>query len=219
VLVVEDDDAIAEPLARALQRDGNDVVRAADGSAALEQAGGQAFDLVLLDLGLPDMDGLALCRELHRDDPDLPVLMLTARSEELDVIVGLDAGADDYVTKPFRMGELLARVRARVRKQAEENLAAQDVTIDVAARRVRRRDTEVELTAKEFDLLTLLVRHAGAVVPRERIMEAVWDVNWFGSTRTLDVHVSALRRKLRDDPARARYITTVRGVGFRFERA
>jgi DNA-binding response OmpR family regulator len=217
VLVVEDDEPIAEPLLRALGRDGHTVTWAPNGHEGLEAAAAEHFDLVILDLGLPDVDGIDVCRRLRQGDADLPILVLTARSEELDAIVGLDAGADDYVTKPFRLGELLARVRAQLRRRGEDSLAAGDVRIDTAARRAWRGDVELELTPKEFDLLVLLVREAGAVVPRERIMERVWDEHWFGSTKTLDVHVSWLRRKLGDDPAAPRYISTVRGVGFRFE--
>jgi DNA-binding response OmpR family regulator len=154
---------------------------------------------------------------LRSADSELPILVLTARGEELDTIVGLDAGADDYVTKPFRLGELLARVRAQLRRRPDGLITVGDVRVDPAARRAWRGDAELNLTPKEFDLLALLVREAGSVVARERIMERVWDEHWFGSTKTLDVHVSWLRRKLGDDPVSPRYISTVRGVGFRFE--
>jgi DNA-binding response OmpR family regulator len=217
VLVVEDDEPIAQPLLRALGREGHAATWAPSGKEGLDAATDARFDLVILDLGLPDMDGIDLCRRLRRGNPDLPILVLTARSEELDTIVGLDAGADDYVTKPFRLGELLARIRAQLRRRGEDTVSAGDVRVDTAARRAWRGDQELELSPKEFDLLALLVRDAGAVVPRERIMERVWDEHWFGSTKTLDVHVSWLRRKLGDDPAAPRYISTVRGVGFRFE--
>ncbi|MDQ1374306.1 MAG: hypothetical protein QOJ09_1644 [Actinomycetota bacterium] len=217
VLVVEDDEPIAEPLMRALRREGPEVTWVATGAKGLEAAKAAEFDLVILDLGLPDIDGIDVCRQLRRTAGEVPILVLTARSEELDAIVGLDAGADDYVTKPFRLGELLARVRAQLRRRADASLSAGDVRVDVAARRAWRADAELELTPKEFDLLALLVREAGTVVPRERIMERVWDEHWFGSTKTLDVHVSWLRRKLGDDPVSPRYISTVRGVGFRFE--
>jgi DNA-binding response OmpR family regulator len=216
VLVVEDDDAIARAVVRALEREGYEAVRTGTGAGALDLAAEDRFDLVLLDLGLPDLDGVTVCEELHHLDRGLPVLMLTARSDELDVIVGLDAGADDYVTKPFRMGELLARVRARVRRN-DATTSAADVRVDLAARRAWIGDEELDLSAKEFDLLALLVREAGTVVTRERIMSEVWDEHWFGPTRTLDVHVSSLRRKLGDD-GEGQHITTVRGVGFRFER-
>jgi len=218
VLVVEDDDPIALVLVRALERDGHLVVRTSAGGQALDLAAEAPFDLVLLDLGLPDLDGVSVCRELRHLDPGLPVLMLTARDEELDVVIGLDAGADDYVTKPFRMGELLARVRARVRLQTETSLSVHDIRVDVSARRAWQGERELDLAAKEFDLLAVLVRNAGSVVSRERIMGEVWDANWFGPTRTLDVHMSSLRRKLGGDPAARQYLTTVRGVGFRFER-
>jgi DNA-binding response OmpR family regulator len=217
VLLVEDDSAIAEPLARAIARDGHDVRLAVDGAAALGLAATDHFDLVILDLGLPDMDGVDVCRQLRQTNADVPIVMLTARTHELDSIIGLDAGADDYVTKPFRTGELLARVRANLRRRETERDSAQDVTIDRAARRAWQGDKELDLSAKEFDLLALLVGQAGTVVTRERIMERVWDEHWFGSTKTLDVHVSWLRRKLGDDPANPRYLTTVRGVGLRFE--
>lgn len=217
VLLVEDDSAIAEPLARAIARDGHDVHLASDGAAALRLARSEHCDLVILDLGLPDMDGVDVCRQLRHASPDLPIVMLTARTHELDSIIGLDAGADDYVTKPFRTGELLARVRANLRRRETERDSAQDVTIDRAARRAWQGSDELDLSAKEFDLLALLVGQAGTVVTRERIMERVWDEHWFGSTKTLDVHVSWLRRKLGDDPANPRYLTTVRGVGLRFE--
>ena len=217
ILLVEDDEPIAEPLVRALRRDGHDARCVGTGAAALAAAGSEAFDLIVLDLGLPDIDGIDLCQRLRRADRDLPILVLTARSEELDAIVGLDAGADDYVTKPFRVGELLARIRAQLRRNGEAAVSAGDIRVDTGARRAWQGTTELGLTAKEFDLLTLLVREAGAVVTRERIMERVWDEHWFGSTKTLDVHVSWLRRKLGDEPVAPRYITTVRSVGFRFE--
>jgi DNA-binding response OmpR family regulator len=222
LLVVEDDAAIAAPLVRALRREGYDVDLVERGTDAVDHAGTgpTAYDLVLLDLGLPDADGVDVCRRLRSMHPQLPIVMVTARQEELDAVVGLDAGADDYVTKPFRLAELLARVRARLRAapETESVVTAQDVRLDLGARRAWRGDEELDLTNKEFDLLALLVREAGTVVSRERIMEQVWDEHWFGSTKTLDVHVSWLRRKLGDDPPNIRYITTIRGVGLRFER-
>jgi DNA-binding response OmpR family regulator len=224
VLLVEDDDGIATPLSAALRGDGYPVVRVATGGAALAAAE-QGVAAVVLDLGLPDVDGVEVCRRLRVISPGTPVLMLTARTSEADVVVGLDAGADDYVTKPFRLAELLARLRALLRRAAgpeqgaggHRTLTAQDVRVDLSARRAWVGDTELELAPKEFDLLALLVDRAGSVVTRERLMEDVWDTNWFGSTKTLDMHVSWLRRKLGDDASRPRYLTTVRGVGFRFE--
>jgi DNA-binding response OmpR family regulator len=217
VLVIEDDSAIADPLLRALRREGYEAVCCNGGAQALAEVNGEV-DLVVLDLGLPDVDGVSVCRELRRRDATLPIVMLTARSGELDVIVGLDAGADDYVTKPFRLGELLARIRARVRTQSLTNLRVRDVEVDVSSRRAWRAERELDLTAKEFELLALLVRHAGTVVTREDIMGSVWDEHWFRSTRTLDVHMSWLRKKLGEDAGATRYISTVRGVGFRFEK-
>jgi DNA-binding response OmpR family regulator len=220
LLLVEDDDGIARPLAAALAGDGHEVVRVATGAEALERAG-RGVRAVVLDLGLPDMDGVEVCRRLREIAPGVPVLILTARTSETDVVVGLDAGADDYVTKPFRLAELLARLRALLRRAegaaGPRSLEAQDVRVDSDARRAWRGDVELELTPKEFDLLALLVGEAGRVVSRERIMREVWDTTWLGSTKTVDMHVSWLRRKLGDDASDPRYLTTLRGVGFRFE--
>jgi DNA-binding response OmpR family regulator len=218
LLLVEDDRAISEPLQRALERDGYDVRLAETAASALSDVESLP-DLVILDLGLPDADGLEVCRRIRGVHPTLPVLMLTARAEEIDAVVGLDAGADDYVTKPFRVAELLARVRARLRNVATVTapVHVQDVTVDEAAHRVLLGADELDLTPKEFALLALLAREAGRVVTRDRIMREVWDEHWYGSTRTLDMHISWLRRKLGDDPNHPRLITTVRGVGFRFE--
>ena len=223
VLLVEDDDGIATPLSAALRGDGHQVVRVATGGDAL-RAAAEGVAAVVLDLGLPDIDGVEVCRRLREVAPQAPVLMLTARTSEADVVVGLDAGADDYVTKPFRLAELLARLRALLRRATADaprsghrTVAAQDVRVDIDARRAWVGDNELDLTPKEFDLLALLVAEAGTVVERERIMQEVWDTNWFGSTKTLDMHVSWLRRKLGDDANAPRYLTTVRGVGFRFD--
>jgi DNA-binding response OmpR family regulator len=217
LVLVEDDASIAEPLMAALRREGHDVDWSATGEKGLATVGPET-DLVLLDLGLPDLDGLEVCRRLRKRLPDLPVLMLTARAEEVDAVVGLDAGADDYVTKPFRLAELMARIRAALRRApAPAVTTVQDVRIDLAARRAWRGDTELELSAKEFDLLALLAGDAGRAVTRDRIMREVWDEHWYGPTKTLDMHISWLRKKLGDDPAAPRLITTLRGVGFRFE--
>jgi DNA-binding response OmpR family regulator len=220
LLLVEDDAAIAEPLAEALRREGYDVEPVTDGLEAARRGVEGGHDLVLLDLGLPGLDGVEVCRRIRAARPDVPVLMLTARTEEVDAIVGLDAGADDYVTKPMRMGELLARVRALLRRapEADDAVEVNGVRVDRASRRAWADEHELELTPKEFDLLALLVAEAGRVVTRDSIMSAVWDENWFGSTKTLDMHVSWLRRKLGDDAANPRRLVTIRGVGFRFER-
>jgi DNA-binding response OmpR family regulator len=214
VLLVEDDRDIAEPLARALAREGYDVTSAGDGRVALKSVLDALPDLIILDVGLPGMNGLDVCRHVREVHPQLPILMLTARDGELETVAGLDAGADDYVTKPFRLSVLLARVRAMLRRSGPSELAAADVRVDEASRRAWRGERELELSPKEFDLLALLVREAGRVVTRERIMDEVWDMNWFGSTKTLDMHMSWLRKKLAEPPL----IATVRSVGFRFER-
>jgi DNA-binding response OmpR family regulator len=218
VLLAEDDPSISEPLARALRREGYDVGVSADGPGTLEAACNGGIDLIVLDVGLPRLDGLEVCRRIRSAGHAVPVLILTARADEVDTVIGLDAGADDYVTKPFRLAELLARVRALLRRGASETHLVQGVRIDADARRAWLGDAEVELTSKEFDLLALLVAEAGKVVTREQIMRQVWDSKWWGSTKTLDMHVSWLRRKLGDDAHNPRFITTVRGVGFRFER-
>ncbi len=218
VLLAEDDSSISEPLTRALRREGYDVDVTPDGPRTLDRALGGNVDLIVLDIGLPELDGLEVCRRVRAEGHGVPVLILTARAEEVDTVIGLDAGADDYVTKPFRLAELLARVRALLRRGGKENAAAQGVRIDADARRAWHGDAELELTTKEFDLLWALVRDAGKVISREHIMREVWGAKWWTSTKTLDMHVSWLRRKLGDDAQHARYITTVRGVGFRFER-
>jgi DNA-binding response OmpR family regulator len=219
VLLAEDDPSISDPLARALRREGYDVDVSADGPGTLGRALSGGVDLIVLDLGLPELDGLEVCRRLRSEGRTTPVLVLTARADEVDTVIGLDAGADDYVTKPFRLAELLARVRALLRRGSAETQVVQGVRIDPEARRAWSGDSELELTTKEFDLLWALIRDAGKVVTREQLMRDVWGAKWWASTKTLDMHVSWLRRKLGDDAHSSRYITTVRGVGFRFERS
>jgi DNA-binding response OmpR family regulator len=214
LLLAEDDDGIREPLASALEREDYDVDAVADGAEAARRGVEDDYDLLVLDIGLPTLDGLEVCRRVRAARPKVPILILTAQSDELDVVEGLDAGADDYVPKPFRLGELLARVRALLRRAAPAELAARGVRLDPDARRAYRNGDEITLTPKEFDLLALLLSNAGSVVRREQLMSEVWDENWFGSTKTLDVHMSSLRRKLGDD---AELIMTVRGIGFRVE--
>ena len=218
VLLAEDDTSISDPLARALRREGYTVDVMPDGLRTLDRALAGGIDIIVLDIGLPELDGLEVCRRVRAEGHGVPVLILTARADEVDTVVGLDAGADDYVTKPFRLAELLARVRALLRRGTSETPVVQGVRIEPESRRAWLGDTELQLTTKEFDLLRVLVREGGKVVTREQIMREVWDTNWWGSTKTLDMHISWLRRKLGDDAANPRYITTVRGVGFRFER-
>jgi len=211
VLVVEDDDAIAEPLAHGLEREGYSVTRVATGREALEQ---NDADLILLDLGLPDLDGYEVCRRI-RARASTPIIVITARGDEVDRVVGLELGADDYVVKPFGYRELVARIRAVSRRTATlEPVAVQRlgmIAIDRRTRKVWSHDTEVALAPKEFDLLALLAEDAGAVVSRQQILEQVWDPHWYGPTKTIDVHVAALRKKL----GQPQLIETVRGVGFR----
>ena len=218
VLLAEDDTAIAEPLTRALRREGYDVDAYVDGREALDAVTASSPDLVILDLGLPTLDGLEVCRRVRATGSAVPVLILTARADEVDTVVGLDAGADDYVTKPFRLAELMARVRALLRRSAPEDPASgSPIRIDTEARRAWFHGDELALTVKEFEVLSVLVRECGRVVPRARLMTEVWETEWYGSTKTLDMHVSVLRRKLGDEASNPRYITTVRGVGFRFD--
>ncbi|WP_246160580.1 response regulator transcription factor [Nocardioides humilatus] len=228
LLLVEDDDGIATPLVRTLEREGYAVERVATGGDALTRAAGQGIDLVVLDLGLPDMDGLDVCRRLRADGYEAGIMILTARGGELDRVVGLDVGADDYLGKPFALAELLARTRALLRRSARAATNGDAPTeaatpetggglrVDVQGRRVWVDDTEVALTSKEFDLLALLHSERDTVLTRERLMDEVWDENWFGSTKTLDVTMGRLRQKLEDNSAPVS-IVTVRGVGFRLE--
>ncbi len=218
ILFVEDEATIAEPFGRALAREGFEVVGARSVTEARERFSRRTPDLVLLDLTLPDGDGRDLCRELRASD--VPIIMLTARGTELDRVIGLELGADDYVVKPFSGAEVVARIRAVLRRAAaaarpEPPIQAGDLVVEPAARCARLCGEELELSRKEFDLLAELARHAGSVVTREDLMRRVWDENWFGSTKTLDVHIGWLRRKLDDNPATPRYLHTVRGVGFR----
>ena len=218
ILIVEDDETIAVPLARGLEREGFSVERAASGASALEavEADGDEPDLVLLDLGLPDVDGLEVCRRL-RARSDVPVIVVTARSEEVDRVVGLELGADDYIVKPFGFRELVARIRAVMRRRhptsadAATTVRVGALTVDRRTREVTVSDGEIALTPKEFDLLSLLADDPGAVFSRGRILDEVWDPHWYGPTKTLDVHVASLRKKLGDP----RWIETIRGVGFR----
>ena len=218
-MIVEDDERIGSTLLRAMQNSEYDAGWERTGQSAIDAVNRLRPDLVLLDLGLPDMDGLDVCRTIHDLDPSIDIVMLTARDEELDVVVGLDAGAVDYITKPFKLAELLARIRAQLRRADPRPLARTtvgDLVIDASARRTWLTDKELELRAKEFDLLARLVADAGTAISRETLMSDVWDEHWFGSTKTLDFHIAALRRKIDADGSPSR-ITTLRGVGYRFE--
>jgi DNA-binding response OmpR family regulator len=228
LLVVEDEEKIGALLATALEANGSTVTWCRDGQGALSALNARAFDLALLDLGLPDLDGIEVCRLLKRRQPQCVVVVLTARRDEMDVIEGLESGADDYLTKPFRMTELLARVRAHLRRASVGDFVTDvftsgDLTLDPGARRCLVGGREVPLRPKELDLLARLAADAGRAVTREALMDDVWDRNWFGSTKTLDVHVAALRRRLAeaaelvDPPARVPAIVTLRNHGYRLD--
>ncbi len=220
ILFVEDEAAIYEPFSKALRRNGFEPVIARTAAEAVDSAGQIDPDLVLLDLNLPDGDGSDVCRTLRKNS-DVPIVMLTARGTEMDRVLGLELGADDYVVKPFSSRELISRIRAVLRRARSDSQAPAEpievgpLRIDPGARSVLLSGEPVKLARREFDLLAELARNAGQVVTREDLMSRVWDVNWFGSTKTLDVHIRTLRRKLGDDSANPRFIETLRGVGFR----
>ncbi len=220
VLLVEDEEEIAAPLLHTLEREGYVVERAATGQAAIDRARADGPDIVILDLSLPDMDGLDVCRALRDGGYDGAILMVTARSRELDRVVGLDSGADDYLAKPFGLAELLARLRALLRRTSVRTACSsrpeRRLLVDVDAHRVFVGDDEVPLTGKEFDVLTVLAAHRDKVVSRAQLMADVWSEGWYGSTKTLDVTIGRLRQKL-DRVACGERVITVRGVGFRLE--
>ena len=219
ILVVEDESSIASFVALYLKNAGYDVRIAPTGTEALKQVAREEPALVVLDLMLPDIDGVEVCHQLRQSFPALPILILSARTDEIDIVVGLDAGADDYMVKPFRLAEFLARLRAHLRRRPgtmADEIVAGDVEIDVGARRVFVASQEIALRPKEFDLLTLLASEAGRAVSRERIMADVWEVTSSASTKTLDMHVSSLRRKLTEGGSTTR-ITTIRGAGYRLD--
>jgi DNA-binding response OmpR family regulator len=227
ILLVEDESSIALPLAAALEREGYATRITGSAPEAIALAAELQPDLILLDVMLEDGSGLDVCRAV-RSHSKVPIIMLTARGDETDRVVGLELGADDYVVKPFSARELVARIRAVLRRVPDEaagpagagapapEVRIGGVTVDQAQRRVLLDGREIALTRREFDLLALLARNAGTVLTRERLIDEVWDANWFGSTKTLDVHISTLRKKLGDDAVDSRYLHTVRGVGFRF---
>lgn len=234
ILLIEDDQEIAEPLVFGLQQEGYRVLHATTGEEGVELARAHHIDLVLLDIMLPGMDGFQVCRAL-RQASGVPILMLTARSQELDRVMGLELGADDYITKPFSFRELLARVRAILRRRAldraefrvdtsahkepDSHLSVyqvHDLRLDLQARMAWMGNQPLNLSNREFDLLVYLVQHAGEALHRQTILDAVWGAEWVGDPRTLDVHIHWLREKLGDDPSKPRYIQTVRGFGYRF---
>jgi two-component system, OmpR family, response regulator RegX3 len=221
VLLVEDERAIIDPLREALDREGFDAGVATSAREALGAARSSSPDLVLLDIGLPDGSGLDVCRELRRE-AEVPIIMLTARGAEADRVAGLELGADDYIVKPFSAREVVARIRAVLRRARADRTSGEgpipigELVLDASRHEAKLSGEPLELSRKEFELLRVLMEDAGSVITREALIEDVWDMNWFGSTKTLDVHISGLRRKLGDDPKEPRYIHTVRGVGFRF---
>ena len=230
VLVVEDDQTLLGVLRYNLSKASYSVVTASDGMNALEVARGARPDLIILDVMLPGLDGFEVCRIL-RKETDAPILMLTAKTDEIDRVVGLEIGADDYVTKPFSMRELLARVRAMLRRSEMATrkpepasgetgpppIMAGDVVVDIARHRVSVGRSTVELSPKEFDLLAFLAANSGRVFSRDELLEKVWGYDYAGDTRTVDVHVRWLRQKIETDPARPRHLVTVRGIGYKFE--
>ncbi len=221
ILIVEDDRTLRELLAKYLTQEGYAVVAAGDGEAGLVLGREENPAVCLLDVMLPKLDGLSLCRILRRELADTRIIMLTARASEVDRVIGLDSGADDYVIKPFSLPELAARVRAALRRSVIATpsalLQSGNLRIDTVSRRVFRADTELKLTAKEFDLLTVLLRNTGAVLSRDFLISHVWGSDYEGDTRTIDVHVRWLREKIEDDPSHPTRLQTVRGVGYRID--
>lgn len=221
LLLVEDDQTIGAGLADVLRTNGYSVEWCANGADAMRSFEAQLPDIVLLDAGLPDIDGFTVCRWMRSQHAGVPILIVTARDSDIDVVVGLDAGANDYIVKPFSIPVLLARVRAHLRAIPAGDVGTAIVIgalrVDPSAHRVFLDDVELDLRPKEFELLLLLVRDAGKVVTRDRLLSEIWDLHWESSTKTLDMHIHALRRKLLDDPETSRWITTIRGIGYRFE--
>ena len=223
ILLVDDEQPIQTLLSFPLQRDGYDVVQASDGREALARFSEQQFDLVVLDLMLPRMDGLEVCRRLRAKGETVPIIMLTAKSEEIDKVLGLELGADDYITKPFSMREFRSRVKAALRRSRmigaapeEESIERGDLKIDFGRRVVTLRGEEVRLTYVEFEILGALARSPGRVLSRETLLEHVWGDSEYRDPRTVDVHIRHLREKLESDPKQPEYLFTVRGVGYRF---
>jgi DNA-binding response OmpR family regulator len=220
ILVVEDDRVLRELLSAHLKQEGYDVIAAADGESGLDLARAETPDLCVFDVMLPKLDGLSLCRILRRES-DTPIIMLTARASEVDRVIGLDSGADDYVVKPFSLPELSARVRAALRRvpkpEQPSALSHGALRLELAARRVYRDEHEIKMTHKEFDLLAVLLRNKGAVLTRAYLLSQVWGDDYDGDPRTIDVHVRWLREKIEDDPSQPQLLQTVRGVGYRVD--
>ncbi|MFN8455170.1 MAG: response regulator transcription factor [Anaerolineae bacterium] len=220
ILIVEDDETLRQTLAYNLEREGYTVAVATDGQTGLKVARNQPFDLIILDVMLPELDGLSVCRILRRE-LETPIILLTARSGEVDKIIGLDSGADDYITKPFSLGEFLARVRAALRRVpkpgASERLVSGDLSLDLVARKVYKDEHEINLSFKEFDLLAELIRNRGMVLSRDLLLTKIWGYDYIGESRTVDVHIRWLREKIEAEPSHPTRITTIRSVGYRFE--
>jgi len=225
ILIIEDEEALVETLRYNLIREGYQVYTATDGMSGLEMARSEKPDLIILDLLLPKLDGLSVCRILRQEGSSVPILMLTCRDEEMDKVLGLELGADDYVTKPFSLRELLARVKALLRRvemlrqeeRKPEVISVGELTIDLRRHRAFWKGQELELSPKEFALLAFLARNRGMVLSRELILERVWGYDYVGDTRTVDVHIRWLREKIEEDPGNPRHILTVRGIGYQFE--
>ncbi|MDE0846888.1 MAG: response regulator [Actinomycetota bacterium] len=228
VLVIDDEPSFTEALSLSLKREGFEVDTADDGVSALSAIARKLPDLILLDVMLPGMSGVDVCREIRKTST-VPIIMVTARGEEIDAVVALEVGADDYVTKPYRLRELVARMRAVLRRSSNEfvseppaskyqKLVEGDVTLDLERHELRVREELVTLALKEFELLTFLIENAGRVVTRDSLMENVWGYDYFGDTKTIDVHVKRLRTKIESNPAEPTKITTIRGLGYRYEK-
>jgi len=220
ILIVDDEQLLVKGLVRSLNNEGYETETAYDGRSAREKFQTGDFDLVILDIMLPEVDGLTLCREF-RSGSDTPIIMLTARGDDIDKIIGLEMGADDYLSKPFNVRELLARIkavlrRARQEKSGRKQLVRGDLVIDIARRKVKVKDTEVELTGKEFELLLHLATSPGRVFTREKLLEQVWGYDYIGVDRTVDVHVRRLREKVEENPGKPRYVLTKWGIGYYF---